>query len=164
MKIKKEFKVVLVDQSQFLQAWDALLILGYYVENLPNPTPNYLIAKSDGRIGFEIQAADLKEVTISELVTMVRQLKFENALYEQERPLFEATFKRLGGSLIYLLWGGGGRRYVVDKSSSKESEIKGSEFDVEIQAHAEYVTDCLHAWIEASKLKKIPDGSMLASN
>ena len=51
-----------------------------------------------------------------------------------------------------------------DKSSSKESEIKGSEFDVEIQAHAEYVTDCLHAWIEASKLKKIPDGSMLASN
>lgn len=153
MKIKQEFEIVLEDETQFPQVWDALLALGYYVEQLPTSSSRYLLAKSDGRIGFENETAHYKNVTLIELLTMAKQhkdeqLKLENELYEQERPLFEAFFKRLGGRLVYLIWDGSERVYAVDKSSNFESESDYPGFNEEIQAHAEHVTGCLHAWIK----------------
>ncbi|MCP0917738.1 hypothetical protein MUB04_14480 [Acinetobacter indicus] len=183
---KQNLKIQLETHAQFLFAWESLIKLGYHSDITPH-TANYLYAHSDGRIDVDcsdVAGADLsqpnspsgyfaqhenQEVSLDELLNMAKQYEQEQCqldiiFLEQERPLFEANFIKLGGQLQYLKWEecrDGTGSYQADWDAIQEADIEDTEFDEQIQEHAEHVTGCLHSWVECAKSKAIPDGYFL---
>ena len=126
---KQNLKIKLESYSQFNQAWDALIKLGYHCGSslVPHKAP-YLYSHVDGRIladFFDVQGADLsspnsaagyfkncehKEITLDELLDLAKQNGHEafydyTPLIKQERSLFEANYvKNGGGDLQFLKW------------------------------------------------------------
>lgn len=127
--MKQALKIKLANHSQFLQAWDALIKLGYQYggSHTPPHTAPYLYSYSDGRIladFFDVEGADLsspdsaaghfaahehKEITLDALLSLAKQGGHEPfydfiPLIKQERPLFEAYYVKNGGVLQFLKW------------------------------------------------------------
>jgi len=188
--MKQALKIKLANHSQFQNAWNALIKLGYHCpKDLVPHTAPYLYTYEDGRIRadyFDVEGADLsspnsalgyfttetdhKEITLDELLGLAKQDEHEPfydyiPLIKQERPLFEANYVKNGGDLQYLKWDecdDGAGSYQADWEAISEADIDDPEFDEEIQEHANHVTSCLHSWVECAKSKAIPDGWILA--
>lgn len=89
----------------------------------------------------------------------------EIEVLNRERPLFEANYVLLGGSLQFLKWeecDNGTGTYQPDWEAISDSNISESNFDEEILEHSNIVDSCLHSWVECAKSKAIPDGWVLA--
>lgn len=127
--MKQALKIKLANHSEFKQAWDALIKLGYRCpEDLVPHTAPYLYAYADGILRadyFDVEGADLsspksalgyfntednhKEVTLEELLGLAKQNGHEPfydhiPLIKQERHLFEANYVKNGGDLQFLKW------------------------------------------------------------
>lgn len=127
--MKQALKIKLANHSQFLQAWDALIKLGYQYggSHTPPHTAPYLYSYSDGRIladFFDVEGADLsspnsaagsfaesehEEIALDALLSLAKQGGHEPfydyiPLIKQERPLFEANYIKNGGDLQLLIW------------------------------------------------------------
>lgn len=97
--MKQALKIKLANHSQFQQAWDAFMKLGYHYGGSHEPpcTAPYLYAYSDGRIladFFDVEGADLtstssalgyfnahehKEITIDNLLGLTKQSQSSKA-------------------------------------------------------------------------------------
>ncbi len=127
--MKQALKIKLANHSQFQQAWDALIKLGYHCpKDLVPHTAPYLYAYADGLIRpnfFDVEGADLSspksalgyftteenhnEITLDGLLDLAKQSGHEPfydfiPLIKQERPLFEAYYVKNGGDLQFLKW------------------------------------------------------------
>lgn len=104
------------------------------------------------------------EVEIQDEATNDEELQYEIKILNQERPLFEENYVKLGGSLQFLKWSeyhDGTGCYSPDWEAISKEGINSAKFDENTQERANTVFLCLLSWIECAKLKAIPSGYYL---
>lgn len=105
-----------------------------------------------------------KEVGIQDEATNDEELQYEIKILNQERPLFEENYVKLGGSLQFLKWSechDGTGSYQPDWEAISKEDINSAKFDEKTQERANTVFLCLLSWIECAKLKAVPKGYYL---